>query len=1044
MACMNGSDGGLPAVVCVLRNASCQQPELIKTAEQQLKQWEGQPGFYLTLLQAYLDQSLDSNIRWMAVLCFKNGVERYWRNVGEQKLLDDEKASIRSLLLGVCCKGEVMQQLTLQLAIVTGKVARQDCPNNWPQLLPTLLQLVTDNANTELVRSGALLTLHHVVKQISSRRLMHDRRKFQELSAKLFPEIHELLKIEVQLFLSSNELGVDMNIVASALRRAHYCFKILRKMAIHGFKVPTQVPQITEFYNNICEQVKVMLIFRKQHEGDALKVPAEKYTCLLMKSLLELLEHYPFCFLSYIRRALEIGTTFAFSDDERGIIFERFTIQCLNIIKCILDCHEYQVNKVLTETKSREALEAHEIKSEFFTHTVLQQICHRLITRYFILSRDDLDIWESDPEEYCTEVDGGDSWKFSLRPATEVLFRKMFHDYREAFRPVLLSLMTDGIQMIDPNNLQGILSKDAVYNAIGLTSFELVDDVDFDNWFTTHLVNELKEEHSNYRILRRRVIWLIGQWTDVRFDPKNRPLLYEACIHLLTNDPDFVVRYYTALTLKTAIDDFEFDRKCFMPYLTTVFALLFKLLTEARECDVKMQVLNVMSVMIEVIGSDIKGSAAPLIQFLPQLWDNNEQHSLLRCAILNTLTHVVNGMGSDCVNLQSFLLRVLNVSTDNKQDGHVYLIEDGLQLWLSVLENTPNYSNRSTTSAEHEQLLQLYKNILPVLDSSTEHMQSVTQITIAYVMLCPQPFLQRYGRELLDILGRQVNDLKSEALVLVLRILEVIIRTCNTDGVLLVRGVLASIVTGLVTDEEDQYPQIVSSHLSLLSRVLLVDYDSFLWILQQLSKSCESTEECVLTQLLRVWCSRMCLVTPDERRKLAALGLCRLVAVYHPAVLAVWGRAVEAIVEVVYDVINEDTNQDKLVISESDYGPCPPSYGSNSVAAAMFPGSSSDPSYLAAVAEDDDAPGPSSDVYNDPDMRHGEALVDEYPDMEHAKRRHALAKQDPVHNIHLKEYLGQALMEFQRVVPSETLCQLTADMSADTKTVMQEVTANAK
>lgn len=69
----------------------------------------------------------------------------------------------------------------------------------------------------------------------------------------------------------------------------------------------------------------------------------------------------------------------------------------------------------------------------------------------------------------------------------------------------------------------------------------------------------------------------------------------------------------------------------------------------------------------------------------------------------------------------------------------------------------------------------------------------------------------------------------------------------------------------------------------------------------------------MLTQLLRVWCSRLSVVTPDERRKLGALGLCRLIAVPLPAVLAVWGRAVETVIEVIYDVTNEDTNQDKLV-----------------------------------------------------------------------------------------------------------------------------------
>ena len=51
--------------------------------------------------------------------------------------------------------------------------------------------------------------------------------------------------------------------------------------------------------------------------------------------------------------------------------------------------------------------------------------------------------------------------------------------------------------------------------------------------------------------------------------------------------------------------------------------------------------------------------------------------------------------------------------------------------------------------------------------------------------------LPRYGRELLDILGGQVSDLKNEALSLVMRVMEAIVRTCQVDGVMLIRDVLA-------------------------------------------------------------------------------------------------------------------------------------------------------------------------------------------------------------------------------------------------------------
>ncbi|XP_047739577.1 importin-11 [Hyalella azteca] len=865
---------------------------------------------------------------------------------------------------------------------------------------------------------------------------MHDRRKFQDISSKLFPDLHALYKVEVEHFFGPAESAPEGIVVS--LHRAHYCLKILRQMATYGFKSPSDVPQVAEFYRSVCEQSKAILLFRKQHEGDELKGISEKYANLLMKCLLELLENYPYCFLNYLANVLSLVTTLVFTDDGNAVLYERFTVQCLCMIKSILDCPEYQVNKIVEETKNPEALHAYRIKSEFFTTTVLEQICHRLITQYFLLSREDLEIWESDPEGFCTEVEGGDSWKFSLRPATECLFKKMFHDYREPFTRVVLSLMTDAVKMTDSSNFQGLLSKDAVYNAIGLTSFDIVEEVDFDMLFTTHLVHELKITDSNYRILRRRIIWLVGQWTDVRFSAENRPLLYEACIHLLSTDSDFVVRYYTAMTLRTAIDDFDFDRKCFVPYLSSVVTLLFNLLKEAKECDVKMQILNVLSILIEVMGVEVREAAGPLVQFLPQLWHDSEHHNLLRCAILTTLTHLVSCMGRDSIAMHDFLLKVLHLSTDTTHASHVYLLEDGLQLWYCVLENTPSLPaavSGCVTGAEsnnlpevHSNLLQLYANLLPVLDASTDYLQGCTQITTAYILLCPTHFLHRYGRELLQVLGGLASDLKAEGLVLVLRMLEAVVRTCSVDGVLLVTPLVAKISSNLLLDETSTYPMMVSAQLSLLSRILLVHYDSFTAILQLISQHVQEADEAVLTALLRVWCSRLSVVTPDERRKLAALGLCRLIAVHHPALLAVWSRAAEAIVEVIYDVTNEDTKQDKLVISDSDYGSVQPDEANSSASSS----SAVDPSYLAALAEDDDAPR----------VAYSEDPLAVDPDCEHSKRRHALARIDPVHNFPLQGFFGNALMEFQRAAPPETVQHVMANLTDEVRAVIRDATSN--
>lgn len=53
----------------------------------------------------------------------------------------------------------------------------------------------------------------------------------------------------------------------------------------------------------------------------------------------------------------------------------------------------------------------------------------------------------------------------------------IFHNFRDVLSSVLVDLMRQHHQPVDPNNLHAILVKDAVYRAVGLAAFDLYDEV---------------------------------------------------------------------------------------------------------------------------------------------------------------------------------------------------------------------------------------------------------------------------------------------------------------------------------------------------------------------------------------------------------------------------------------------------------------------------------------------------------------------------------------------------------------------------------------
>ncbi|KAF4803085.1 importin-11 isoform X2 [Turdus rufiventris] len=517
-------------VLQVLTQATSQDTSVLKPAEEQLKQWETQPGFYSVLLlnhvvwlrealschgpatrilmlkdmNIFTNHSLDVNVRWLAVLYFKNGIDRYWRRVAPHALSEEEKSTLRAGLIANF--NEPVNQIATQISVLIAKVARVDCPRQWPELIPTLVESV--KVQDDLQQHRALLTFYHVTKTLASKRLAADRKLFYD--------------------------GF-LHAVFERLKQFLECSRSIRA-------------------ENICR--------------DRL----EKTIILFTKVLLDFLDQHPFSFTALIQRSLEFSVSYVFTEAGEGVVFEQFIVQCMNLIKMIVKNYAYKPSKNIEGSTNME-------------------------------------------------------------------------------------------------NTNAILIKDAVYNAVGLAAYELFDSVDFDQWFKNQLLAELQVSHDRYKPIRRRVIWLIGQWISVKFKSDLRPVLYEAIRNLL-QDRDLV-------------------------YLESMFTLLFQLLQEVTQCDTKMHVLHVLSCVIERVN--------------------------------------MQGLGADSKNLYPFLLPVIQLSTDVSQPPHVYLLEDGLELWLVTLENSPCLT---------PELLRIFQNMSALLELSSENLKNCFKIINAYIFLSSTEFLQ--------------------------------------------------------------------------------------------------------------------------------------------------------------------------------------------------------------------------------------------------------------------------------------------------------------
>lgn len=183
-------------------------------------------------------------------------------------------------------------------------------------------------------------------------------------------------------------------------------------------------------------------------------------------------------------------------------------------------------------------------------------------------------------------------------------------------------------------------------------------------------------------------------------------MLYESCMELLQPYEDTVVRLTATKTLKTVLEDFDFDAEQFLEFLEPSFNLLFHLLKETKECDTKMNILYVMSFIIEKMSMTMKIQPDNLVAYLPMLWDEGHDHNMLRIAIISSLLQIIKAIEELPQSVAPFIYQVVSISTNINDPLTVYLMDEGLELLLIVVQYSPQPCDA---------LLKLCDNILPIM-----------------------------------------------------------------------------------------------------------------------------------------------------------------------------------------------------------------------------------------------------------------------------------------------------------------------------------------
>jgi hypothetical protein len=152
----------MEAQICqLLAQCSSSEANVRMRAELDLRQAETTlPDYAAILLRCALEPSVDKFIRQSAGLALKNYIDTHWSSQVERFTGPEPPAEVKAQVRAGVLRGlaDPERAIRTACAVAVAKIAHQDWPEQWPDLMDALVQLLRDGSPDQV--HGALVCLN--------------------------------------------------------------------------------------------------------------------------------------------------------------------------------------------------------------------------------------------------------------------------------------------------------------------------------------------------------------------------------------------------------------------------------------------------------------------------------------------------------------------------------------------------------------------------------------------------------------------------------------------------------------------------------------------------------------------------------------------------------------------------------------------------------------------------------------------------------------------------------------------------------------------
>lgn len=816
---------------------SPQRTDAQQQAEARLQELEIQPGYHYYLQSIFLDSTLPFTERWLAVICFKNGVERHWRLLRMHAIGKDEKAQIRNRLLGLL--GDSNNQLSIQYAQLVSRIARFDFPSEWPSLFDDLVNNLQDAvfiSQNPIVAKNALIMMSQVIKSVSMVRIGRARHALQSKAPVILPVLIKLYHKYFHMW--------SANIELSLMEICYLCLKNLRRLIPEGFEQPHKNHDLCEFLHVSVTHLQMFVAEHEKYSSDLL----ERYVKSYSKLYISMINLNPTSFIlvpcshdiiSTFLTLLDTRAEQIYNSSEENDFWETLAIKGLLILKKMVGYVYKQGAVTLKQRNDKEEVNnaIARLKSNLFTSSVILNLCDLIINWYLRLKPADMESWLLEPEEWVNE-ELNTSWEYQVRPCAENFYQDLIKYFRNDLTEFILYKISNGLA--DNASVSNILTKDSILCTFQLSADSIANSVDFDQLLAQVFIPEaLKEDLVENKILKRRICLIIATWVPVNCSRESRVQIYKLLLSFLqssnTKVNDKVVKLTAVQTLRIVVNDWDFNKHDFSSFLGDFVTVLIAFLADMQFTESKLYIIDTLTTLVEKCNPLMDQQVLmSILDIVPKFWERSNavpEESILQTSLLRMLNQLVIALNANSPETHFITLPLIKECCTQTSAHYALLSEDGFDLWLSVLQHYPLNQELSKELASYCELLQ------PALLDSTEILPTILAIIRSYALLMPKVFETEFGAQVFSVIAGYLLGMRDDAFEVFITIADILFLSEAENEAFVTNLMNSGLLSAMYAYVMDDEHSIVLSNriLLVLARFPSLSAEVFLKMLDHLS-----------------------------------------------------------------------------------------------------------------------------------------------------------------------------------------------------------------